>query len=130
MIILDFENWNNPNVKRVKVSMGEIANMVIFVIDEEVVEIIGVSEEITNKLISASNFEEYTLPNPIAGTFCVSFDCISGKEKIMVDEKMYSILLSNPQIIKGDKSIHRHIEKVGLNWLYRDGQFIVPGVYE
>jgi len=93
MIILDFENWNNPGVKNNKLAIGEFANMILFVIEGEVVEIIGVNQ-------------------------------------IIVDEKMYSILLSDPQIIKGDESIHRHIQKVGLNWLYQDGQFIIPGVYE
>ena len=48
MIILDFENWNIPGVKKVKLGLGETARMVLFVIDEEVVEIIGVSPEITN----------------------------------------------------------------------------------
>lgn len=130
MIILDFENWNNPGVKKNKLAIGESANMVLFVIEEEVVEIIGVNQEITEKLISATNFEECQLPSPVEDRFCVNFDCSYGKERIVVDEKMYSILLSDPQIIKGDESIHRHIQNVGLSWLYRDGQFIIPGVYE
>ena len=130
MIILDFENWNNLGVKKNKLAIGESANMILFVIEEEIVEIIGVNQEITEKLISATNFEECELPLPVEDRFCVKFDCSYGKERIIVDEKMYSILLSDPQIIKGDESIHRHIQKVGLNWLYRDGQFIIPGVYE
>lgn len=130
MIILDFENWNIPGVKKVKLGLGETARMVLFVIDEEVVEIIGVSPEITNKLTSATNFQECPIAVPIPDLFCVSFTCDTGQERIIVDERMYSILLSDPQIIKGDESIHRHIQIVGLNWLYRDGQFIVPGEYE
>ena len=130
MIILDFENWNVPGVKKVKMGLGETAKMVLFVIEEEVVEIIGVSPEICNKLKSGTNFEECATPVTIPDLFCVSFNCSSGKERIIVDEKMYSILLSDPQIIEGDESIHRHIQNVGLNWLYRDGQFIIPGEYE
>ena len=57
MIILDFENWNNLGVKKNKLAIGESANMVLFVIEEEIVEIIGVNQEITEKLISATNFE-------------------------------------------------------------------------
>lgn len=130
MIILDFENWNIPGVKKVKLGLGETARMVLFVIDEEVVEIIGVSPEITNKLTSATNFEECSTAVAIPDLFCVSFTCDTGQERIIVDERMYSILLSDPQIIEGKDSIHRHIQKVGLNWLYRDGQFIIPGEYE
>ena len=130
MIILDFENWNVPGVKKVKLGLGETARMVLFVIDEEVVEIIGVSPEITNKLTSATNFEECSTAVTIPDLFCVSFICNTGKERIIVDERMYSILLSDPQIIEGKDSIHRHIQIVGLNWLYRDGQFIIPGEYE
>ena len=130
MIILDFENWNIPGVKDNKLAIGELANMILFIIEGEVVEIIGVNQEVTEKLTSATNFKECQLPMTILNKFCVEFDCSYGKEKIIVDEKMYSILLSDPQIIKGDESIHRHIQKVGLNWLYQDGQFIIPGVYE
>ena len=130
MIILDFENWNIPGVKDNKLAIGELANMIVFVIEGEVVEIIGVNQEVTEKLTSATNFKECQLSMTISNKFCVEFDCSYGKEKIIVDEKMYSILLSDPQIIKGDESIHRHIQKVGLNWLYQDGQFIIPGVYE
>ena len=130
MIILDFENWNVPGVKKVKLGLGETARMVIFVIDEEVVEIIGVSPEITNKLTSATNFQECPTALAIPDLFCVSFTCDTGQERIIVDERMYSILLSDPQIIEGDESIHRHIQMVGLNWLYKDGQFIIPGEYE
>lgn len=130
MIILDFENWNVPGVKKIKLGLGETAQMVLFVIDEEVVEIMGVSPEITSKLTSATNFEECSTAVAIPDVFCVSFNCDTEKERIIVDERMYSILLSNPQIIKGDKLVHRHIEKVALNWLYKDGQFIIPGVYE
>lgn len=130
MIILDFENWNVPGVKKVKMGLGETAKMVLFVIEEEVVEIIGVSPEICNKLKSGTSFEECATAVAIPDLFCVSFTCDTGKERIIVDEKMYSILLSDPQIIEGDESIHRHIQNVGLNWLYRDGQFIIPGEYE
>lgn len=130
MIILDFEDWNFPGVKKVKLALGETAEMVIFVIEEEVVEIIGVSPDITAKLLSATNFEECTLPTQIPDTFCVKFDCEYGKERIIVNEKMYSILLSEPQIIKGDINVHRHIEKVAIGWLYKNGQFIIPGVFE
>ena len=130
MIILDFENWNIPGVKKVKLGLGETAKMVLFVIDEEVVEIIGVSPEITNKLTSATNFQECPIALAIPDLFCVSFTCDTGQERIIVDERMYSILLSDPQIIEGDESIHRHIQMVGLNWLYKDGQFIIPGEYE
>ena len=130
MIILDFENWNVPGVKKVKLGLGETARMVLFVIDEEVVEIIGVSPEITNKLTSATNFQECPIALEIPDLFCVSFTCDTGQERIIVDERMYSILLSDPQIIEGDESIHRHIQMVGLNWLYKDGQFIIPGEYE
>lgn len=87
MIILDFENWNVPGVKNNKLAIGESANMVLFVIEGEVVEIIGVNNEVTEKLISASNFEECQLAMPISNKFCVEFDCSHGKERIIVDEK-------------------------------------------
>ena len=80
MIILDFENWNNLGVKKNKLAIGESANMVLFVIEEEIVEIIGVNQEITEKLISATNFEECELPSPVEDRFCVKFDCSYGKE--------------------------------------------------
>lgn len=39
-------------------------------------------------------------------------------------------LLSNPELVLVDKEIQRHAELAEPGWLYVDGQFIVPGVYE
>ena len=39
-------------------------------------------------------------------------------------------LLSDPQLIYVDIDVQRHAEKAEVGWLYENGQFIVPGVYE
>jgi hypothetical protein len=39
-------------------------------------------------------------------------------------------LLSNPDFILVNKDVQRHAELAEVGWLYVDGQFIIPGVFE
>ena len=127
MINLQEEDWFIPGVKQAKVAAGESAKQVAFIIDGQIAFFIGVKEEIANKLINGTNFNECQNAN---GLFCVSFIYQGSVEQVLCNEMTQAGLLSNPQLIYVDKEIQRHAELAEPGWLYVDGQFIVPGVYE
>ena len=51
-------------------------------------------------------------------------------DQILCNEMTQAALLSDPQLVYVDKEIQRHAEKAEVGWMYIDGQFVVPGVYE
>jgi len=127
MINLQEEDWFIPGVKMGKVAAGESAKQIAVIIDSEIVFFIGVKDEIAEKLINAVIFSECESVNNL---FCVSFTYGNSIEQILCNEMTQAALLSNPQFVYVDKDIHRHAERAEPGWLYVDGQFIVPGVYE
>jgi hypothetical protein len=127
MINLQQEDWFIPGVKQVKIEQGESAKQVAVVIDNQIAFFIGVKEEIANKLIGASSFQECDNQE---GLFCVSFDFEGSTEIVLCNEMTQAGLLSFPNLVIVDKNIHTYAELAEPGWLYIEGQFIIPGVYE
>jgi hypothetical protein len=127
MINLQEEDWFLPGVKQNKVFFGELAKQLAIVIDGQVAFFIGVKEEIANKLVNGTNFLECENVNNL---FCVTFIYDGSAEQILCNEMTQAAFLSDPVIVYVDKQIQRHAELAEIGWLYQDGQFIVPGVYE
>jgi hypothetical protein len=127
MINLQEEDWFIPGVKIGKVAAGESAKQVAFIIDGSIAFFIGVKEEIATKLINATSFFECENVNNL---FCVSIVYNGEVDQILCNEMTQAALLSNPELVLVDKEIQRHAELAEPGWLYVDGQFIVPGVYE
>jgi hypothetical protein len=127
MINLQEEDWFIPGVKIAKVAAGESAKQIAFVIDGSIAFFIGVKEEIASKLINATSFFECENINNL---FCVSLVYNGEVDQILCNEMTQAALLSNPQLVLVDKDIQRHAEFAEPGWLYLDGQFVVPGVYE
>lgn len=127
MINLQEEDWFIPGVKQGKVALGESAKQVAVIIEESIAFFIGVKEEIANKLINATDFVECESVNNL---FCVSVFYNGEVDQIFCNEMTQAALLSNPKLVYVDKEVQRHAELAEPGWLYVDGQFIVPGVYE
>jgi hypothetical protein len=127
MINLLEEDWFIPGVKQTKVDLGESAKQIAVVIEGEVAFFIGVKEDIANKLINSTGFTEC---ERLGDLFCVSFILEETPEKVFCNEMTQAGLLSNPQLVYVDKEIQKYAEIAEIGWLYQDGQFIVPGVYE
>ena len=127
MINLQEEDWFIPGVKQAKVALGESAKQVAVIIDGEIAFFIGVKQEIADTLINATSFFECEQAN---GLFCVAFAKDGYVDQILCNEMTQAALLSDPQLVYVDKEIQRHAELAEPGWLYVDGQFIVPGVYE
>ncbi len=127
MINLQEEDWFIPGVKMAKVAAGESAKQVAIIIDGQIAFFIGVKEEIANNLLNATSFLEC---EPINGLFCTSFMVGTTIDQILSNEMTQAALLSNPEFVLVDKDVQRHAELAEVGWLYQDGQFIVPGVYE
>jgi hypothetical protein len=127
MINLQKENWFIPGVKQVKVEQGESAKQIAVVIDRQIAFFLGVKEEIANKLLNGKSFLEC---NQLSGLFCTSFVVGTETELILSNEMTQAALLSDPEFILVDKNVQRHAELAEVGWLYVDGQFIIPGVYE
>jgi len=127
MINLQEEDWFIPGVKQSKVALGESAKQLAFVIGGEVAFFIGVKEEIADILISANSFSECETVN---GLFCVAFALNGVVDQILCNEMTQAGLLSNPEIVHVNKDIQKYAELAEPGWLYVNGQFIVPGVYE
>jgi hypothetical protein len=127
MINLQEEDWFIPGVKQTKVDLGESAKQVAIVIDGEIAFFIGVRQDIADALIGATTFSEC---EPANGLFCVSFIKDGATDQILCNEMTQAALLSNPELVYVDKEVQRHAELAEAGWLYVDGQFIVPGVYE
>jgi hypothetical protein len=127
MINLLEEDWFIPGVKQTKIDLGESAKQIAVVIEGEVAFFIGVKEDIANKLINSTGFTEC---ERLGDLFCVSFILEGTPEKVFCNEMTQAGLLSNPQLVYVDKEIQKYAEIAEIGWLYQDGQFIVPGVYE
>jgi hypothetical protein len=127
MINLQKEDWFIPGVKVAKVAAGESAKQVAIIIDGTVAFFIGVQEDIATKLINSTSFFECESINDL---FCVSIVNNGEVDQVLCNEMTQAALLSNPQLVYVDKDIQRHAELAEPGWLYVDGQFIVPGVYE
>jgi len=127
MINLQEEDWFIPGVKMAKVAAGESAKQLAIIIDGTVAFFIGVQEDIATKLINSTSFFECESVNDL---FCVSIVNNGEVDQVLCNEMTQAALLSNPQLVYVDKNIQRHAELAEPGWLYIDGQFIVPGVYE
>jgi hypothetical protein len=127
MINLQKEDWFIPGVKVAKVAAGESARQVAIIIDGVIAFFIGVQEDIATKLINSTSFFECESVNDL---FCVSIVNNGEVDQVLCNEMTQAALLSNPQLVYVDKNIQRHAELAEPGWLYIDGQFIVPGVYE
>jgi hypothetical protein len=127
MINLQEEDWFIPGVKQVKVQQGESAKQIAVVIDRQIGLFLGVKEEIVNKLLNGKSFLECSSLN---GLFCTSFVVGTETELILSNEMTQAALLSSPEFVLIDKEVQRHAEIAEVGWLYVDGQFIIPGVYE
>jgi hypothetical protein len=124
MINLNTEDWFILGVKQTKVAAGESAMQLALIVDGEIASFIGVNSEIANKFLNASDIVDLGEAGP--GIFKFSID----GEQITSNEKIYSIMVSDPTIVHVDAEIQRHAEKAEEGWLYQNGQFVVPGVYE
>jgi hypothetical protein len=100
---------------------------VAIIIDGVIAFFIGVQEDIATKLINSTSFFECESVNDL---FCVSIVNNGEVDQVLCNEMTQAALLSNPQLVYVDKNIQRHAELAEPGWLYIDGQFIVPGVYE
>ena len=127
MINLQEEDWFIPGVKKAKIAIGESAKQIAVVIEGEIAFFIGVKEDIANKLINSTGFTEC---QQLSNLFCVSFILEGVPERILCNDMTQAGLLSNPQLVYVDKEIQRHAELAEIGWLYQNGQFVVPGVYE
>jgi hypothetical protein len=127
MINLQEEDWFIPGVKQIKVDLGESAKQIAVIIDNQIAFFIGVKNEIAEKLINGTGFSEC---EPVNGLFCISFISEGALNQILCNEMTQAALLSDPQLIYVDIDVQRHAEKAEVGWLYENGQFIVPGVYE
>ena len=127
MINLQEEDWFIPGVKQAKINLGESAKQVAVILDSQIAFFIGVKYEIAEKLINGTSFFECESVNDL---FCVSFISEGMLDQILCNEMTQAALLSDPQLVYVDKEIQRHAEKAEVGWMYIDGQFVVPGVYE
>jgi hypothetical protein len=127
MINLQEEDWFISGVKQAKIDLGESAKQIAVIIEGEIAFFLGVKEEIANKLINATGFTEC---EQVGDLFCVSFILEGTPEAVLCNDMTQAGLLSSPQLVYVDKEIQRHAELAEPGWLYQDGQFIVPGVYE
>ncbi len=127
MINLQEEDWFIPGVKQNKVALGESAKQLAIVIYGEIAFFIGVKQEIIDKLLNAESFSECQSVN---GFFCVSYTIGTEIDQFLCSEMLQAALLSDPELVLVDKNVQRHAELAEPGWLYVNGQFIVPGVYE
>lgn len=124
MISLNEEDWFVQGVKQRKIAEGKTAMQLALIVDGEIASFIGVSPEIANKFLNASEITDVGETDPDIFEFNVD------GERVVCNEKIYSIMLSSPTIVHVNLDIQRHADKAEEGWLYQDGQFIIPGVYE
>lgn len=124
MINLNEEDWFLEGVKPTKLSEGKTAMQIALIIDGEIVSFIGVSPDIAEKFLNASIISDIGETSP--GIFEFNLD----GETIRSNEKIYSIMLSEPIIVHVSLDAQRHADKAEEGWLYQGGQFVIPGVYE
>ena len=124
MINLNEEDWFLPGVKHVKVEAGKTALQLALIIDGAIVDFIGVDPEIAEKFLNASSIIDIGETNP--GIFEFNVD----GENVIANEKTYSIMVSEPTIVHVNLDVQKYADKAEVGWLYQEGQFIIPGVYE
>ena len=124
MINLQEEDWFIPGVKQVQVAAGKTAMQLALIIDGEIIDFIGVSPDIAEKFLNASSITD--LGKTSSGLFEFTID----GEPVLANEKTYSIMVSDPVVVHVSLDVQRHADKAEPGWLYQDGQFIVPGVFE
>lgn len=124
MINLNEEDWFLEGVKPTKLSEGKTAMQIALIIDGAIVSFIGVSPDIAEKFLNASVISDIGETSP--GLFEFNID----GEIIQSNEKIYSIMLSEPTIVHVSLDAQRHADKAEEGWLYQGGQFVIPGVYE
>jgi hypothetical protein len=127
MINLLEEDWFMPGVKQAKIDLGESAKQIAIIIDGEVALFVGVNDRVLDVFLNGTNFLEC---ESMGGLFCTSFILGEHSDQMLSNEMTQAAMLSNPQCIVVDKDIHRHAELAEIGWIYQNGQFIVPGVYE
>lgn len=130
MILLNSENWFIQGVKQAKMELGQTAELLALIVEDEVADVIAVSPEICEKLINATGFEECSINYPDPELFCVKFNYEGTTDQILSNEMIYSILLSDPIIIKIIPETHKYGHMVKSGWSYLNGQFVIPGEYE
>ena len=124
MINLNEEDWFINGVKAIQLAAGRTAMQLALIIDGEIVSFIGVAPEIAEKFLNASDISDIGETSP--GVFEFNLD----GETVKSNEKIYSIMLSDPSIVHVSLDAQRHADKAEEGWLYQGGQFIIPGVYE
>jgi hypothetical protein len=124
MINLNEEDWFIQGVKATQLAAGRTAMQLALIIDGEIVSFIGVSPEIAEKFLNASEINDIGETSP--GIFEFNLD----GETVKSNEKIYSIMLSEPTIVHVTLDSQRHADKAEEGWLYQGGQFVIPGVYE
>ena len=124
MINLNEEDWFIQGVKATQLAAGRTAMQLALIIDGEIASFIGVSPEIAEKFLNASAVSDMGETSP--GIFEFNLD----GETVKSNEKIYSIMLSDPSIVHVSLDAQRHADKAEEGWLYQGGQFIIPGVYE
>ena len=124
MINLNEEDWFIQGVKATQLAAGRTAMQQALIIDGEIASFIGVSPEIAEKFLNASVISDLGETSP--GIFEFNLD----GETVKSNEKIYSIMLSDPSIVHVSLDAQRHADKAEEGWLYQGGQFIIPGVYE
>jgi len=124
MINLNEEDWFIQGVKATQLAAGRTAMQLALIIDGEIASFIGVSPEIAERFLNASVISDLGETSP--GIFEFNLD----GETVKSNEKIYSIMLSDPSIVHVSLDAQRHADKAEEGWLYQGGQFIIPGVYE
>lgn len=124
MINLNEEDWFIRGVKATQIAAGRTAMQLALIIDGEIASFIGVSPEIAEKFLNASAVSDIGETGP--GIFEFNLD----GETVKSNEKIYSIMLSDPTIVHVSLDAQRHADKAEEGWLYQGGQFVIPGVYE
>jgi hypothetical protein len=124
MINLNEEDWFLEGVKQTHIAAGRTAMQIALIIDGTIASFIGVSPEIAEKFLNASVISDIGEISP--GIFEFNLD----GETVKSNEKIYSIMLSDPTIVHVSLDAQRHADKAEEGWLYQGGQFVIPGVYE
>jgi len=121
-------DWTRPGAKKQRVDNGTFASWVACVMDSKVVRNLIMDEWFDEVLLNAKTFEDASSAN---NPFLVK---ITSKDKkitnLVCDEMLYAILLSEPTLIKIDKTKHTHYKLIDIGWSYINEDFVVPGEIE
>jgi hypothetical protein len=121
-------DWTKPGAKKQRVDNGTFASWIVCVMDSIVVRNLIMDDWFDKVLLNVKKFEDASSAN---NPFLVKIT--SNNEKIthlVCDEMLYAILLSEPTLIKIDKTKHKNYQLVDVGWSYIDGDFIIPGEIE